>query len=214
LEGGIHPMKNLRLTVTEVSKHFNRRRIFQDISFSLNCGESLSITGRNGSGKSTLVKIVAGVLSPTRGSVQFYRGENALVEDDVKHELGLVSPYLQLYDEFSATENMTILSSIRASQDSEPSYREHIFNQFNLWDRRNDLVRTFSSGMKQRLKYIFALYHKPSILILDEPTSNLDEEGINAVREVAEEFKKSSILIVATNDQSEASWCSRRIHLG
>jgi len=207
-------MKNLRLTVTEVSKHFNRRRIFQDISFSLNCGESLSITGRNGSGKSTLVKIVAGVLSPTRGSVQFYRGENALVEDDVKHELGLVSPYLQLYDEFSATENMTILSSIRASQDSEPSYREHIFNQFNLWDRRNDLVRTFSSGMKQRLKYIFALYHKPSILILDEPTSNLDEEGINAVREVAEEFKKSSILIVATNDQSEASWCSRRIHLG
>ncbi len=207
-------MKDLRLEVRGVTKRFNRRKIFQDISFSLTCGESLSITGRNGSGKSSLVKIVAGVLSPTSGSVHFFRGGDPIYDDDVKHVLGLVSPYLQLYDEFSAIENLEILSSIRASKRTDSSYREELFTLFGLWDRKGDLVRTFSSGMKQRLKYIYALYHEPSILILDEPTSNLDEEGIKAVRHVLETRREKTILLIATNDAEEARWGMRQIHLG
>ncbi|MBM4170069.1 MAG: ABC transporter ATP-binding protein [Ignavibacteria bacterium] len=207
-------MKRLRLNVREVTKQFNRRTIFEDISFSLTSGESLSITGRNGSGKSTLVKIIAGVLTPTRGSVEYLRGDMPIGDDDVKHELGLVSPYLQLYDEFSAQENLEILSSIRAGRNTAPPHRENLFRLFNLWHRKHDIVRTFSSGMKQRLKYIYALDHRPSILILDEPTSNLDEEGITSVRHVVEDFKKSSIVILATNDQAEANWCDARVHLG
>lgn len=207
-------MNHLQLNVYDISKDFSRRNIFKELSFSLKSGESLAITGKNGSGKSTLVKILAGVLTPTKGKVEYVSGKKKMLENDVKHVLGLVSPYLQLYDEFTAQENLDILSAIRATKSLDPHYLERVFKQFNLWHRRNDPVRTFSSGMKQRLKYIFALHHRPSILILDEPTSNLDEEGIAAVKEVVEEYRKDSILLIATNDASEAAWCDNKIYLG
>lgn len=207
-------MNHLQLNVYDISKDFSRRSIFKELSFSLKCGESLAITGKNGSGKSTLVKILAGVLTPTKGKVEYVSGKKKMLENDVKHVLGLVSPYLQLYDEFTAQENLDILSAIRATKSLDALYLERVFKQFNLWHRRNDAVRTFSSGMKQRLKYIFALHHRPSILILDEPTSNLDEEGIAAVREVVEEYRKDSILLIATSDASEAAWCDNKIYLG
>ena len=83
-----------------------------------------------------------------------------------------------------------------------------------LWNRRDDVVGTYSSGMKQRLKYAFALLHNPAILILDEPTSNLDAEGIDVIKQIIVEQKKENILIIATNDKEEAHWCAQQIQVG
>lgn len=206
-------MKRFALKVTDVSKEFSRRLIFRGISFSLAGGDSLAITGRNGSGKSTLVKVICGLLSPTRGKVEYMNDANTVPVEEVRNCIGLVSPYLQLYDEFTGIENLELLSKIRSDDTLDRSRMQELLSLVGLWDRRNDFVRTYSSGMKQRLKYAFAVLHEPAVLILDEPTSNLDSEGIEMVKGVVGQQKRSSILILATNDAEEATWCSAKVEL-
>jgi heme exporter protein A len=214
MEGGNRPMKTLNVTATGVAKEFNRRTIFRDVSFSLAPGQSLAITGRNGSGKSTLVKVVAGLLSATRGKVEFSTDGKKLDLENLRYHIGFVSPYFQMYDEFSGMENLELLSQIRSDEGVDGKRIQDVLERVGLWERKSDDVRTYSSGMKQRLKYAFAVLHRPPLLILDEPTSNLDEDGITMVRGVIDEQKRSGILIVATNDSDEARWCSGNIELG
>ena len=134
--------------------------------------------------------------------------------EEFKHHIGFVSPYLNLYDEFTALENLQFLSSIRGTLQLNENRIKELLTRVGLWTRRDDFVGTFSSGMKQRLKYAFALLHEPAVLILDEPTSNLDAEGIEVVEHIIQEQKKSNILIIATNNNEEASSCDQQIQLG
>lgn len=207
-------MRNMLLKAEGVAKRFNRRNVFRDISFVLTPGSSLAVTGKNGSGKSTLMKILAGVLSPSSGRVVYESSGKRLSQDEIRPSLGFVSPYLQLYDEFTAVEVLDIIGRIRMTGRADQVRRRNLLEQFNLWGRRDDTVRTYSSGMKQRLKYVAALEHSPAILLLDEPTSNLDEEGVNAVRTVIADYGKSGVLVVATNDAGEAGWCSAEMKVG
>lgn len=207
-------MNPLTIHASGIGKSFNRRTVLKDITLSLSSGESLAITGKNGSGKSTLIKILAGLLSPTKGNVN-YKVSGASVElDSLRPMIGLVSPYLQLYDEFTAFENLMILLRIRNNTIPAQENLEKIFRTFGLWERRDDVVRTFSSGMKQRLKYIVALAHAPSIVMLDEPTANLDDDGCTVVKDTVQELQSRVLTIIATNDEREASWCKKRIHVG
>ena len=207
-------MNNLTVSAREIVKNFNRRAVLRNISFHVSSGESLAVTGKNGSGKSTLVKIVCGLLTPTSGVVGYECDGAAWSIDIMRRSLGLVSPYLQLYDEFSASENLTIISTIRNNVHPSADRAGELLRQFSLWDRRNDPVRTFSSGMKQRLKYVAALLHDPTLLVVDEPTANLDDEGTEAVRAVFSSQLARGVLLVATNDEREAGWCMKRIHVG
>jgi len=207
-------MNRVIIAATGVAKDFNRRPIFRDISFSLSSPSSLAITGKNGAGKSTLSKILAGLVSSTRGSIAYTLNDKQVGIEEFKHDIGFVSPYLNLYDEFTALENLQLLSRIRATTQQNEVRMKELLNLVNLWKRRDDLVGTFSSGMKQRLKYAFALLHNPIVLILDEPTSNLDEEGIEFVQRIVKQQKEEGVLIVATNDKEEAGWCAQEIHVG
>jgi heme exporter protein A len=206
-------MNHIQLKVDRVSKEFNYRWIFRDVSFSLELGHSHSITGKNGAGKSTLIKIIAQVLTPTKGLVDYHNNGKKISKENVKHIIGLVSPYLQLYDEFTAVENIRFLSEIRTGGKEDAKWVDGLFKRFELIERKDDLVRTYSSGMKQRLKYIFALMHHPKILLLDEPTSNLDESGVSIVKEIVQEQKEQGILIIATNDIQESQWCESNTQL-
>ena len=206
-------MSTVRLIVSGVTKEFNRRVIFRDISFFVSSGESVAITGRNGSGKSTLLKIICGLLSPTRGTVEFSEDGRSRKAEDMRNLLGFVSPYLQLYEEFSGVENLELLGRIRGDREHGSDCTKELLSRVGLWERRNDMVRTYSSGMKLRLKYAFALAHTPAILVLDEPTSNLDAEGEQMVRLIVEQQKTTGILIVATNDVEEARLCSSVVEL-
>jgi heme exporter protein A len=195
-------MDHYSLHVKNLRKDFNRKTVFSDMTFDLHGGESIAITGRNGSGKSTLVKILSGVLSPTSGSVILVCDGREIPSEERHQYVGFVSPYLQLYDEFSALENLTLCASLRG-QRYDSSYGDELLGRVNLSSRRHDIVRTYSSGMKQRLKYAFALLHRPSVLILDEPAANLDAEGIEMVRNVMKMQSEKGILIIATNDSDD-----------
>jgi heme exporter protein A len=214
MENSGDTLSTVSITAKGLAKDFNRRPIFRDVSFSLSTSSSLAITGKNGSGKSTLSKMIAGLMNATRGSL-VYQIEHAKVDIEVfKHHIGFVSPYLNLYDEFTALENLHLLSRIRGSHVINEESTKDALEVVGLWKRRNDLVGTYSSGMKQRLKYSFAVLHHPAVLILDEPTSNLDADGIEYVQQVVMKQKKDGILIMATNDAHEAGWCEHVIQVG
>jgi heme exporter protein A len=214
MESGGHSMNRIALTATDVAKEYQHRPIFRDISFSLFSPSSLAVTGKNGAGKSTLSKILAGLIRPTEGSLTYSVDEKPIGTEEFKHHIGFVSPYLNLYDEFTALENLQLLSRIRVAAQQNDKIMEEFLTLVGLWHRRDDLVGTFSSGMKQRLKYAFALLHQPDVLILDEPTCNLDAEGVDVVQRIVTNQKKERILIVATSDQEEAGWCSHEIQVG
>lgn len=202
---------NLHFEASGIKKVFNRRTVFENVSFSIGPHQTLLITGRNGSGKSTLVKIISDVLSPTEGKIIVKEGET-IVTDSRSTLVGLVSPYLQLYDEFSAEENLWYTIALRGKiPDIVHIYS--LLKRVFLLNRKDDPVRTYSSGMKQRLKYAFALAHSPHILVLDEPTSNLDTEGIAMVREIMSEHRETGILIVATNELSDVDRCDIQVDL-
>jgi heme exporter protein A len=214
VESGGNSIKSVTISAEGVSRDFNRRSVFKGISFSLTSPASMAVTGRNGAGKSTLVKIIAGILGPTRGTMSYLIDGKAAAADEFKRHIGFVSPYLNLYDEFTALENLEMLSRIRIIGGYDSRRARELLESLALWDRRDDQVGTFSSGMKQRMKYAFALLHRPGLLILDEPNANLDADGIAAVENAVRGQKKNRILVVATNDKKEAAWCEREIRIG
>jgi heme exporter protein A len=205
-------MGNYSLQVINLNKTYGRRLIFKDLNFKIEDYGILGISGANGTGKSTLIRILAGVDSPTSGKVIHTNNFKEVLPDKLHNHIGFVSPYLILYEEFSALENLNHIARIRGVKfDNEKI--EYLLNQFLLYDRRNDIVKTYSSGMKQRLKFIFALMHSPQLIILDEPTSNLDSEGKESVYKIIEEESKSGIVIIASNEKSDLALCSKEIKL-
>ncbi len=201
----------LRIDGRDLRKEFNRRPVFHDVSFSAAAGETLLVTGRNGSGKSTLVKIICGVLSPGGGTLTVTRDRDALPREE-RNLFGLVSPYLQLFEEFSAVENLSIAMGIRGLP-FDPAAADALLERVAMYTRRHDPVRTYSSGMKQRVKYAFALLHAPPVLVLDEPMSNLDGDGTAVVRGIMAEQRRCGVLVVATNDMSDIDSYDGRIDL-
>jgi heme exporter protein A len=205
-------MTKVSIEVNELKKAFGRRLIFKEDNFSLSHTQSLIITGKNGSGKSTLIKILAGVLSYSSGSVKIKINDKVIDKEEYFKEVGLVSPYLVLYDEFSAYENLKLFIRIRGVDVREDRI-ESILNDIGLLDRRNDLLRTFSSGMKQRMKYASAILHDPSIFFIDEPTSNLDQPGKDYVQDLIESYRRDRIVIVATNEKEDFRFGDQVINL-
>jgi heme exporter protein A len=205
-------MAHVSLKVSGLRKVFNRRTVFSGIDFQISGKDSLTVTGRNGSGKSTLLKIIAGVLSPTRGNVDLLLDQKPMSVDQRYCYIGFVAPYLQLYDEFSAVENLEFFSRVRGLPVGRSSLAE-LLARLGLQDRKEDPLRTFSSGMKQRVKYAFALLHDPPVLLLDEPTANLDAAGMETVYRVIEEQKQKGIVIVATNNADEIHLCRGLVDL-
>jgi heme exporter protein A len=201
----------LELIGQGLRKEYDRRTVFRDVSFTVSSGEALLVTGRNGSGKSTLVKIICGVLTPGGGTLSLNPSSHDAGRDR-RAQFGLVSPYLQMFEEFSAVENLALAMGIRGLT-FDPGAADALLERVALYPRRHDPVRTYSSGMKQRVKYAFALLHSPEVLVLDEPMSNLDVEGVDVVRAIMAEHRRHGILVVATNDMSDIDTFERRVDL-
>ncbi len=205
-------MSKYSVEANELNKTFGRRLIFNGINFRYDESGVFGISGPNGSGKSTLVKIIAGLISPTKGKIIHKNSDDEIIPEKLHNHIGFVSPYLVLYEEFTAWENLNIFSKIRDIS-FDKDYAKELLNRFLLYNRKDDLVKTYSSGMKQRMKFIFALIHNPELLIFDEPTSNLDDEGKNSVYEIIEDKSKESIIIIASNDKADLDLCPKILDL-
>jgi heme exporter protein A len=203
-------LQNISLEITNLRKEFDRRPVFKNLNFTLTNSDSMAITGKNGSGKSTLIKVLANVYTQTSGNISFSIDEKVVERENYYRHIGFVSPYLNLYDEFTGEENLRLVTKIRGFKSDNT---DEVLKRVGLYERRHDLVKIYSSGMKQRLKLAFAIIHRPLVLLLDEPTSNLDSEGIGVVEGITEEYKTERILIIATNDELERNLCQKEINL-
>lgn len=200
-------MSSYSVRSQNLSKLFGRRLIFKDINFTWEEKGIFGISGPNGSGKSTLVKIVAGLIAASSGKMIHKNLDGEIIPEKLHNHIGFVSPYLVLYEEFSAWENLKIFAQIRGVSFDEKKVLYYL-TQFLLDNRRDDLVKTYSSGMKQRLKFVFALMHSPDVLIFDEPTSNLDEAGKKVVYDIVKSEGQNRIVIIASNESKDLELCN------
>lgn len=200
--------ERMEIKAERVCKSFGDYTIFKNINLRIQSGQCVGIVGPNGSGKTTLVRVLSKLISPSSGTVSYTTDQQEFKQENIYQKLGFVGPYLELYQDLTAAENLEFFSKMKRLKNYTERI-ENLMNKFQLQGREEDQVKTFSSGMKQRLKYIAALLHTPEVLFVDEPRANLDEEGIRTIYEVLEEQKKEGILILATNDSDDlqfADW--------
>lgn len=201
---------SIKIECRNITKSFDSvSSVFEKIDLEIRSGNTLAVTGPNGSGKSTFLKIITGLIKPTKGELAYFLNDNKITKDEFKLHFGFVAPYLNLYEEFTPVELIRLYAKIRQEEVNRESAID-LLKKFKLYDHRLRQVREFSSGMKQRMKYIVALLHDPGCLFLDEPSTNLDEEGISNVEAYIERFKdEGKMVAVATNDKREKSLCDR-----
>jgi heme exporter protein A len=203
----------LSLTAEKLSKSFGARNVIRDLSFTVSAPGSLGITGRNGSGKTTLMKILSGLVPPTRGKVAIRSDTAEIASADYFSYLKMISPEMALYEMLTGYENLKFFATL-AGVCRDRAEQDELLERVGLSGRGDDLVAAYSSGMKQRLKYAVALLAKPAILLLDEPTSNLDDAGKGVVREIIGRQKSEGMLIIATNEAEDLKQVDNVIRLG
>jgi heme exporter protein A len=201
------------LKLCNISKDYGERTVLEGINADALAGSALAVVGRNGSGKSTLLRIIAGLTRPTDGEVLIEANDEKLSPTEHRNAIGLVSPDLSLYDELTALENLRFFANVRGIRRGENELKE-LIARVGLAGRKDEKLSSYSSGMRQRMKYAFALLHDPPILLLDEPTANLDAEGVSLVDEIIRERKAYGVVVLATNDAREAEYGDKVINLG
>ncbi len=195
----------LRVEIDQVGKAYGTHRVLASVSAELQHGDTLVVTGRNGAGKSTLLRIIAGLIRPSVGSVHFWYGANRLDAQGRRRNLGFVGPDIQLYRELTANEHLAFVARLHALP-LDSAAMDRALEQVGLDGRGDEAVGGFSSGMRQRLRYALALVHQPALLILDEPTTNLDVHGIAIVDEIVRSARERGIVIVATNEPRDLAY--------
>jgi len=200
-----------QLRTDALGKSFGRRLICRSVTLELALGQSVAIVGPNGSGKSTFVKMLAGLVRPDHGTFSYLAGGVALKPEQRFRYLGLVSPELSLYEELTANENLRFAADVMGLTVSNPEI-DGLMDEFGLLGRGHDYVRTYSSGMRHRLKFVAALLKKPQLMLLDEPTVMLDDDGAARVWQALS--RRSLAVVIATNDSAEAKRADRQIVMG
>jgi len=188
-----------RLRVTDVARHYGRRKALSQINFTCDAGEIVGLLGPNGAGKSTLLNILATLLAPSVGRVE-YGSLTAEAGAAVRAQIGMLGHDLFLYPELTARENLTFFARLYALPDAERSAASAL-DRAGLAERADDFVSGFSRGMRQRVALERALLHDPRLILLDEPFTGLDQTSTHALIERLKERQRAGRLIVlATHD--------------
>jgi heme exporter protein A len=202
-----------QIELRQVGKFFNDRPVLKGISARVTAPGAWTIVGPNGSGKSTLLRIIAGLLTPSEGEVVYLHNGERLTAQRKRQAVGMVAPDIALYRSLTALENLRFCARARGLKVRDGDLLR-LLEQVQLRPRAHDTVATFSTGMVQRLKLLTALVHRPPVLLLDEPGSNLDEAGMYLIREIVREQATQGIVLVATNDTRELDYGEPLVRLG
>ncbi len=197
------------VVIDHLVKQFGKLRAVDDLSLSIQAGETYGLIGPNGSGKTTLIRMLVGLVKPSGGSIQVMR--QRVPSAKVAPLIGYMTQLSALYNDLTARENMRFFCNIYGVRGQEQKERiDEMLARVDLADRADGVVGTFSGGMKQRLSLACALVHRPRLALLDEPTVGVDPELRRAFWDYFAQLNKEGVtIIVSTHHLDEAARCTR-----
>ncbi len=201
----------MTISLTNTGKRFNREWIFRHISYTFSPGIQYAITGPNGSGKSTLLQVIGGAISASEGQLQYQLNETALPPADVYKLAAIAAPYLELIEEMTLHEFLQFHHRFKPLK--EGLTIRSVIAAVGLEAAADKQIRFFSSGMKQRVKLAQAVFSDAPLLLLDEPCTNLDAEGIRLYHRLIAQYGSDRLIIVSSNDENEYSFCKEQIDM-
>jgi ABC-type multidrug transport system ATPase subunit len=198
--------------LNNVGKRFNREWIFRRFTYQFQSGKKYAVTGPNGSGKSTLLQVIAGSLTHNEGNIEFKNEQQTTNNEQLYSYISIAAPYLELIEEMTAKEMLFFHAQFKPFSNVFPI--EEMLQTVGLQNAINKQIRYYSSGMKQRLKLAQAFFSNTPILLLDEPTTNLDADGIALYHHLINNYTKDKLVIVSSNDKQEYDFCEEVIGIG
>jgi ABC-2 type transport system ATP-binding protein len=214
----------MKISLTNCGKRFNRDWIFRNFNYEFLPGQHYAITGPNGSGKSTLLQVIGGAIVSSEGKITYEKfpdypggapgippGNPDISIDEVFRQISIAAPYLEVIEE------MTLNEFLQFHQQFKPFIKgvtaKQTISLAGLSAAADKQIRYYSSGMKQRVKLIQAVFSDVDCLLLDEPCTNLDSEGIRLYQQLIHEFANNRTIIVSSNDKEEYGFCEHIINI-
>jgi ABC-type multidrug transport system ATPase subunit len=201
----------MQIQVENLGRKFNKDWIFRNFDTTFQSNQPVAITGANGSGKSTLLQILAGILPATEGKVIYTFHQKNIEAEKIFRYLSLAAPYQELIEEFTLQESVAFHLQFKSFKNKLAS--NEFIKIIGLEKARHKPVKNFSSGMKQRLKLGLAFFSDTPILLLDEPTSNLDKNGVNWYQQYLGDNIADRLVLICSNQPYEYEMCKRIIHI-
>lgn len=200
----------MRIELDSISKRYTSGWIIKDLTKTISSGSKLSITGLNGTGKSTLIQIISGYLSPSKGSLSFYKNDKKIPRNEIYKHLSIVAAYSELDEELTVQEQFNHFKRFKPMKISDVS---EFVDLVELRKQKNTPVKDFSSGMKQRLYLGLGIVADVPLLILDEPSSFLDDTKKLWLQELIMTYAKDKTIVVASNDPDDFKYCNDHLAL-
>lgn len=202
------------LELINLKKSYGEKTVVDNVSFSVKAGDILGFLGPNGAGKSTTIALITSITEMNSGNIS-YRGKDIKKNlKEFKRELGVVPQDLAIYEDLSAYENVKFFCSLYNYSGKELKERTRKALEYvGLWDRRTDMPRQYSGGMKRRLNIACSIAHSPQILILDEPTVGIDPQSRNHIMEMIKTLNQNGTTVIFVSHYMEEieSLCNRVI---
>lgn len=200
----------MKIQLSNLGKRYNRDWIFKNISYEFHSGEAYVILGSNGSGKSTLLQLIGGNQLASEGKIVYEEAGQKIAPEKIIHHLSFASPYLELIEEYTLRE--TIAFHAQFKKYFEGISIEKFIDITGLTKSSEKELKYYSSGMKQRVRLALAILSNTPLLLLDEPTSNLDKKGIDWYNQLIQDYSKNRIILVCSNHQQhEYGFCSKQL---
>ena len=201
----------MEIILENVGRRFNREWIFKNINYTFCSGNSYAILGINGSGKSTLLQILCGSLSPSQGKIAYQLNSKAIDTENIFQQISIAAPYLELIEDFTLSEAIDFHFQFKKPLNKITP--KEIIHLLGMESSKNKQVKYFSSGMKQRLKLVLAFLSDTPLLFLDEPCSNLDNQGIGWYHQLVRAYSNNKLVIVCSNQEVEYDFCQNQLKI-
>lgn len=200
----------MNIQLTDIGKRYNYEWIFRKVTTGFSSENKYVILGANGSGKSTLLQVIAGNILSSEGTISYTKNGTVIDNEEIFKEVSIASPYLELFDEFTLEESIDFHSKFKPFRNNLSA--KEIIAITELEKAKEKQLKYYSSGMKQRVRLALATLSDSSILLLDEPTSNLDKKAIDWYQQLINEHTQNKLVIVASNQiEYEYPFCNKEI---
>ena len=199
----------MEIILKDIGRRFNRDWVFQHVNYRFSAGMQYALLGPNGSGKSTLMQVMSSALTPSAGQIDYRYDGKTIDAERIYQYVAIAAPYLELIEEFTLTEQIRFHFSHKRFL---AGFNEQLLiDRLGLTHAKDKQLRYFSSGMKQRVKLGMACCADVPVVLLDEPTSNLDDAGVDWYMQLVADTRADRLLLICSNQAREYAFCDRKI---